>query len=60
MRINFLKIPMTTPLRQKIGLALCSGGVFAERGPMFGGNSSARESSFDFSKQFMQFHLLSN
>ena len=59
-RMNFLNIPMTTPLRQKIGLALCTGGIFAERGPMFGGNSEARESSFNFSKQFMQYHLLPN
>ena len=30
-RMNFLNIPMTTPLRQKIGLALCTGGVFVRK-----------------------------
>ena len=59
-RMNFLNIPMTTPLTQKIGLALCTGGIFAERGPIYGGNSEARQSSFSFSKQFMQSHLLSD
>ena len=56
--MNFLNIPMTTPLRQKIGLALCTGGIFAKRGPTFGGNPEAREKSFEFSKNFMQKHLL--
>ena len=56
-RMNFFNIPMTTPIRQKIGLALCTGGVFAERGPMFGGNPNARQKSFDFSRQFMKKHL---
>ena len=58
--MNFFNIPMTTPLMQKIGLALCTGGLFAERGPMFGGNLNAREQSFNFSYSFMQKHLLSN
>ena len=57
--MNFLNIPMTNPLLQKIGLALCTGGVFAERGPTFGGNTKAREESFNFSKSFMYEHLLS-
>ena len=56
--MNLLNIPMTTPLLQKIGLALCTGGVFAERGPTFGGNSDARDKSFAFSKLFMSKHLL--
>ena len=56
--MNFLNIPMTTPLLQKVGLALCTGGVFAERGPTFGGNAKAREKSFDFSKSFMAKNLL--
>ena len=59
-RMNFLNIPMTTPVRQKIGLALCTGGIFAERGPMFGGNPKSREKSFSFSRSFMQSHLLSD
>jgi len=57
--MNFLNIPMTTPMLQKIGLALCTGGIFAERGPTFGGNPDARDKSFDFSKSFMSKHLLS-
>ena len=56
--MNFLNIPMTTPFLQKIGLALCTGGIFAERGPKFGGNSEARNKSFQFSKSFMSKHLL--
>ena len=57
-RMNFLNIPMTTPLLQKIGLALCTNGIFAERGPTFGGNPIARQASFKFSKDFMQKELL--
>tara|TARA_Y100001960_G_C14687133_1_gene834401 strand:- start:325 stop:1296 length:972 start_codon:yes stop_codon:yes gene_type:complete len=57
--MNFLNIPMTTPMLQKIGLALCTGGVFAARGPTFGGNPEARHKSFNFSKSFMSEHLLS-
>jgi len=56
--MNFLNIPMTTPMLQKIGLALCTGGIFADRGPTFGGNPDARDKSFDFSKSFMSKHLL--
>ena len=41
--MNFLNIPMTSPLLQKIGLAFC-----AERGPTFGGNPVSREKAFDF------------
>ena len=51
--MNFLNIPMTSPLLQKIGLAFC-----AERGPTFGGNPVSREKAFEFSKQFMTEHLL--
>ena len=58
--MNFLNIPMTTPFLQKIGLALCTGGLFAERGPMFGGNPEAREKSFQFSRSFMNQYLLLN
>ena len=56
--MNFLNIPMTTPFLQKVGLALCTKGIFAERGPTFGGNPQAREKSFNFSKDFMQKQLL--
>ena len=57
--MNFLDIPMTTPFLQKIGLALCTGGILAERGPTFGGNPEAREKSFQFSRSFMKQNLLS-
>ena len=51
--MNFLDIPMTTPLRQKVGLASCAG-----RGPTYGGNPAAREAAFEFSGGFMAKHLL--
>jgi len=51
--MNFLDIPMTTPLLQKIGLAFC-----AERGPSYGGNPEAREKAFQFAREFMGQHLL--
>ena len=53
--MNFFDIPMITPLRQKIALALC-----ASRGPTFGGNPEARDAAFKFSKQFMADNLLVN
>jgi len=53
--MNFLNIPMTTPLRQKLALALC-----AERGPTMGGNLQARQASFDLARKFMEKHLLGN
>ena len=53
--MNFLNIPMNSPLLQKIGLSFC-----AKRGPKFGGNSISRKRSFKFSKDFMEKHLLSN
>ena len=51
--MNFLNIPMTTPLRQKIGLGLC-----ADKGPTMGGNPKYREAAFEFSNKFMMEHLL--
>ena len=51
--MNFLNIPMTTPLRQKIGLALC-----AKRGTTMGRNPKTREEAFQFSREFMRKHLL--
>ncbi len=50
--MNIFDIPMITPFRQKIALAMC-----AERGTTIGGNKLARKASFDFAKDFMQFHL---
>ena len=51
--MNFLSIPMNTPLLQKIGLFFC-----ADRGPSMGGHSSSRRKSLNFSKNFMKKHLL--
>ena len=53
--MNFLSIPMITPLRQKISLAMC-----AERGTNMGGNPKARKEAFQFSRVFMGKHLLEN
>ena len=50
--MNFLNIPMTTPLRQKIGLGLCAG-----KGPTMGGNPKYRKASFKFANEFMVKHL---
>ena len=50
--MNFLNIPMRTPLLQKIGLSMC-----ARRGPTYGSNQSAKIKSFDFAKSFMNTHL---
>ena len=51
--MNLFNIPMTTPFRQKVALAMC-----AKRGPTIGGNSKARENSFKFAKNFMKKHLV--
>ena len=50
--MNFLNIPMTTPLRQKIGLGLCAG-----KGPTMGGNPKYRKAAFSFANEFMIKHL---
>ena len=52
--MGFLNIPMTTPLRQKIGLGIC-----AERGPTMGGNPESRQAAFQFVQEFMSEHLFS-
>jgi len=51
--MNFLNIPMTTPLRQKIALGLC-----ADRGTTIGGNVEARKASFKFARNFMTKYLV--
>ena len=51
--MNFLGIPMTSPILQKIGLSFC-----ASRGTTIQGNPIARESAHQFSKSFMQKHLM--
>ncbi len=53
--MNFMNIPMTRPILQKIGLAFC-----AERGPTYGGNPDSRKASFEFARQFMTTHLLNS
>jgi len=52
--MDFLNIPMTTPLRQKIGLGIC-----AERGSTMGGNQESRQAAFQFAQEFMSEHLFS-
>lgn len=51
--MNYLKIPMTSPLLQKIGFSFC-----VERGTYAGGNIIAREKAFQSSKAFISKHLL--
>jgi len=51
--MNYLNIPMTSPLLQKIGFSFC-----VKRGTNAGGNPIAREKAFDFSKEFMSKYLL--
>jgi len=51
-RMNFLNIPMTTPLLQKLGLFMC-----ARRGPTYGKNVIAKKQAFNFCKEFMTQHL---
>ncbi|MBC8322336.1 MAG: dienelactone hydrolase family protein [Candidatus Marinimicrobia bacterium] len=52
--MNFMDIPMITPILQKISFAFC-----AERGPTYGGNPTSRKEAFEFAKGFMKEHLLS-
>ena len=51
--MNYLNIPMSNPLLQKIGFMMC-----VSRGADFGGNSKARVKSYNFSKDFMSKTLL--
>ncbi len=51
--MNYLNIPMTSPLLQKIGFSFC-----VKRGTHAGGNHLTRHKAFDFSKAFMSKHLL--
>ena len=48
--MNYLNIPMTSPILQKIGLAFC-----VERGPIVGGNPKAREDALKFAKNLIFF-----
>ena len=51
--MNYLNVPMNSPLLQKIGLFLC-----AQRGPTMGGHQPSRMKSLNFSKNFMIKNLL--
>ncbi len=53
--MNFMDIPMTAPILQKVSFAFC-----AERGPTYGGNPTSRKEAFEFAKGFMKEHLLSS
>tara|TARA_B100000963_G_scaffold237580_1_gene207717 strand:- start:1570 stop:2559 length:990 start_codon:yes stop_codon:yes gene_type:complete len=53
--MNYLKIPMTNSILQKIGFLFC-----VKRGVDIGGNLEARKKSFPFALQFMRKHLKNN
>jgi len=46
--MNYLNLPMSSPIMQKIGFLFC-----VERGVNLGGNPKSREKAFAFSKSFM-------
>ena len=46
--MNYLQLPMSTPLLQKIGFVFC-----VEKGVNIGGNPTARKKAFTFAKEFM-------
>ena len=46
--MNFLSLPMSSPLMQKFGFLFC-----VERGVNIGGNPEARKKSFEFASSFM-------
>ena len=46
--MNYLNLPMSSPLMQKIGFLFC-----VKRGVNLGGNPKSREKAFAFSKSFM-------
>ena len=46
--MNYLNLPMSSPLMQKIGFLFC-----VKRGVNLGGNPESREKAFAFSKSFM-------
>ena len=47
--MNYLNLPMSSPIMQKIGFLFC-----VERGVNLGGNPKSREKAFAFSKSFMK------
>mgnify|MGYP001195100276 CR=1 FL=1 len=50
--MNYLHLPMSSPIMQKIGFLLC-----VKRGVNIGGNPYTRKLAFDFAKKFMKIHL---
>ena len=46
--MNYLNLPMSSPIMQKIGFLFC-----VDRGVNLGGNPDSREKAFLFSKSFM-------
>ena len=52
-RMNFLSLPMSSPLMQKFGFLFC-----VERGVNIGGNPEARKKSFEFASSFMSKTLM--
>ena len=53
--MNYLHLPMSSPIMQKIGFLFC-----VERGVNLGGNPESRNRAFEFSKYFMKKTLLEN
>jgi len=51
--MNYLGLPMSNPILQKIGFLFC-----VERGVNIGGNSEARQKSLTFAKNFMKLSLM--
>ena len=51
--MNFLSLPMSSPLMQKFGFLFC-----VERGVNIGGNPEARKKSFEFASSFMSRTLM--
>jgi hypothetical protein len=53
--MNYLGLPMSNPILQKIGFLFC-----VERGVNIGGNIEARQKSLTFAKNFMKLSLMSD
>ena len=53
--MNYLGLPMSNPILQKIGFLFC-----VERGVSIGGNFEARQKSLTFAKNFMKLSLMSD
>ena len=53
--MNYLGLPMSNPILQKIGFLFC-----VERGVNIGGNFEARQKSLTFAKNFMKLSLMSD